>query len=439
MGASRLSAWEAFLRLSRGCAESVFFDLWDNRWSVIAVDPVDSRAWQFPAGTGLRSEFSRRTFLSELGIGGGPPARVSDWHGGLGDPPAFRGGWAGTLGYGTRLAQEHLPDRLGDLWKGPHARLARYPAVAAHHRETGSLWAFGDLARTSDWDDRLARPSEPPRARILEAPQSGMSDADYARMAQQVRLAIGAGEVFQCNVARRWDGAFQGDPLAFYERVRAINPSPWGGVHLCPDWTLLSNSPELLLRARDGRLETRPIAGTHPRGRDEEDLELRECLESSLKERSEHLMLVDLARNDLGRVSVPGTVLVPRFMGLEGYSHVWHIVSTVRGILENGRTATDALGALFPCGTITGAPRIRCMELIDALEPVPRGLYTGSLGWISDGGDAEWNVLIRSATAREGLISFHAGAGIVWDSDPVREAEETRHKAAAWLAALDGA
>jgi anthranilate/para-aminobenzoate synthase component I len=171
---------------------------------------------------------------------------------------------------------------------------------------------------------------------------------------------------------------------------------------------------------------------------DAQDRALRSRLESSIKERAEHLMLVDLARNDLGRVSAPGSVQVPRFMGLEGYSHVWHIVSTVQGALAEGRDVADALASLFPCGTITGAPRIRCMELIDALEPVPRGLYTGSLGWIGDDGDAEWNVLIRSATARDGVVRFHAGAGIVWDSDPLGEAAETRHKAAAWLAALGG-
>ena len=158
------------------------------------------------------------------------------------------------------------------LWAGPHARLARYEAVAAHDRETGALWAFGDLERARDWDHRLTRPVELPQARTLAAPLAGMSDTEYARMAQEVRLAIGAGEVFQCNVARRWDAAFQGDPLAFYERVRAINPSPWGAVHCCPDWTLLSNSPELLLRSRSGNLETRPIAGTHPRGKDDEAL-----------------------------------------------------------------------------------------------------------------------------------------------------------------------
>jgi len=426
------------LRLSRGSSEAVFFDLWDGRWSVVAVDPAQSRTWRFPPGIGTRPEFRRHPFLSDLGIGGAPRSGLSGWPVELGEPPAFRGGWAGTLGYGTRLALEHLPDRLGKTWRAPHARLARYPAVAAHHRETGTVWAFGDIEGTRDWDRRLAAPVPAPSVRVESAPETGLSDVAYAAMVEEVRSAIQAGEVFQCNVARRWEATFTGDPLAFYERVRAINPSPWGGVHRCEDWTLLSNSPELLLRVRDRRLETRPIAGTHPRGGDAQDQVLRSRLESSPKERAEHLMLVDLARNDLGRVSAPGSVRVPRFMGLEGYSHVWHIVSTVQGDLADGRNVADVLASVFPCGTITGAPRIRCMELIDALEPVPRGLYTGSLGWIGDDGDAEWNVLIRSATTREGVVRFHAGAGIVWDSDPLLEAAETRHKAAAWLASTGG-
>ncbi|HXP90551.1 MAG TPA: anthranilate synthase component I family protein [Fibrobacteria bacterium] len=427
-----------FSRLSRDSSESVFFDLWDGRWSIVAVDPVESRAWRFPSGVGSRPQFRRHPFLSELGIGGGPRSGLSGWPAELGEPPPFRGGWAGTLGYGTRLAIEHLPDRLGASWEGPHARLSRYPAVAAHHFETGTVWAFGDLERTRDWDRRLATSFKVPSVRVESVPVTGLSDAAYAKMVEEVRSAIGTGDVFQCNVARRWGCRFEGDPLVFYERVRAINPSPWGGVHLCADWTLLSNSPELLLRVRGRSLETRPIAGTHPRGRDALDLSLRSSLESSPKERAEHLMLVDLARNDLGRVSAPGSVRVPRFMGLEGYSHVWHIVSTVQSELADGQTAANALASVFPCGTITGAPRIRCMELIDALEPTPRGLYTGSLGWIAEDGDAEWNVLIRSATARDGELGFHAGAGIVWDSDPLREAAETRHKAAAWLAAAGG-
>lgn len=271
---------------------------------------------------------------------------------------------------------------------------------------------------------------------MIEPMAPGMTDQRYAAMVDAVREEIRAGDVFQANVARRWSGHFEGDALAFYPKVRAINPSPWGCVHRASEWTMLSNSPELLLRLRNGRAETRPIAGTHPRGTGDEDVELRGRLEGSLKERAEHLMLLDLARNDLGRFCRLGSVSVPRVMGLEAYSHVWHIVSTVVGELDPSKTALDALRAMFPCGTITGAPRIRCMEIIDELEPVPRGFYTGSAGWISFAGDAEWNVLIRTATAVGQELSLHAGAGIVWDSDPMREARETAHKAAAWLAAL---
>lgn len=426
------------MRLSAGSTDSVFFEPWDGAWSVLAVDPGSTREWRFEAGRGPRPAFRAapmwdewteivRTDLGE---------DLSGWPSELGQPPAFRGGLAGTLGYGARLSIEHLPDRTSSDRTLPHARVSRFPSVAAQHGPTGRWFVFGDLEVSADWSARLAAPVDTPRARLPRAMEPDMSDAAYAAMVEEVREAIAAGDLFQANVARRWSGEVEGDPLAFYPKVRAINPSPWGCVHRAPDWSILSNSPELLLRIRDGRAETRPIAGTHPRGAGAEDEALRRKLSDSLKERAEHLMLLDLARNDLGRFCRPGSVSVPRVMGLEAYSHVWHIVSTATGELESGRTAIDGLRAMFPCGTITGAPRIRCMELIDALEPVPRGFYTGSTGWISFSGDAEWNVLIRTATAVGRNLSFHAGAGIVWDSDPSREAQETWHKASAWLAAL---
>jgi len=433
-----MSPWEAFLRLSADSADSVFFEPWDGIWSVVAVDPERTLDRGFGAGTGSRPGFVRPRFWSEMTefVSTDSVEDLAGWPAELGAPPAFRGGLAGSLGYGARLAIEHLPDRHGEASGLPHARISRFPAVAAHHGPTGRWFAFGDLTKIVGWESRLARPAAVPSASMLVPLSPDMDDHAYASMVEAVREEIRAGDVFQANVARRWSGRFEGDALAFYPKVRAINPSPWGCVHRTADWTLLSNSPELLVKLRDGRAETRPIAGTHPRGTGPEDDALRRRLEGSLKERAEHLMLLDLARNDLGRFCRLGSVSVPRVMGLEAYSHVWHIVSTVVGELEAGRTAIDALQAMFPCGTITGAPRIRCMEIIDELEPVPRGFYTGSTGWISFSGDAEWNVLIRTATAIGQNLSIHAGAGIVWDSDPLREARETTHKAAAWLSAL---
>lgn len=428
------------MRLSDGSTDSVFFEPWDGVWSVLAVDPDATREWRFEAGNGARPAFRAAAMWNEMAefVNTDLPEDLSGWPSDLGLPPAFRGGLAGTLGYGARLAIEHLPDRHASTWRLPHARISRYPAVAAHHGPSGRWFLFGELSGCDAWPARLSTAIPAPHARVIGEMSVEMPDADYAAMVRSVREAIAAGDIFQANVARRWSGTVEGDPLAFYPKVRAINPSPWGCVHRAPDWSILSNSPELLLKIRDGQAETRPIAGTHPRGSGAEDETLRQELSASLKERAEHLMLLDLARNDLGRFCRLGSVSVPRVMGLEAYSHVWHIVSTVTGALDAGRTAIDGLRAMFPCGTITGAPRIRCMEIIDELEPVPRGFYTGSTGWISFSGDAEWNVLIRTATAVGQNLSLHAGAGIVWDSDPAREARETVHKASAWLAALGG-
>lgn len=434
-----MSAWEAFLRLSGPEGDGLFFEAWDGIWSMIAVDPTRTLEWRFPPAQGPRHAFRPHRQWEDMRdllqpVDDGP---LRDWPSDLGPPPRFRGGLAGTLGYGARLAIEHLPDRHQRMDDPPHARLSRFPLVLGHHGPTGRLFAFGRTEHGADWEERLSRPAPAPIAAVVEGPVVRMSDREYAAMATRVREAIGRGEVFQANVARSWTARVEGDALAFYPRIRAINPSPWGCVHRTPDWTVLSNSPELLLRIREGRAETRPIAGTHPRGDGQADQILRQQLSGSLKEKAEHLMLLDLARNDLGRFCRIGTVEVPRIMGIEAYSHVWHIVSTVEGRIDEGKDAVDALRAMFPCGTITGAPRIRCMELIDELEPLARGFYTGSTGWISDTGDAEWNVLIRSATARAGRLDFHAGAGIVWDSDPEREAGETIHKARAWLSALE--
>jgi len=433
-----VSPWEAFLRLSQGATDSVFFEPWDGVWSVLAIDPDSTREWRFEAGLGARPKFRTASMWSELTelVHTEVDEDLSGWPTELGDPPAFRGGLAGTLGYGARLSIEHLPDRWASDRSLPHARLSRFPSVVAHHGPTGRWFVFGDTRVSADWLARLATPVAEPTARLVGGMSAEMSDTAYATMVAAVREAIAAGDIFQANVARRWTGEVEGDPLAVYPRIRAINPSPWGCVHRSRDWSVMSNSPELLLRIRDGRAETRPIAGTHPRGSGAEDEDLRQKLSASLKERAEHLMLLDLARNDLGRFCRAGSVSVPRVMGLEAYSHVWHIVSTVVGEMDRGTTAIDGLRAMFPCGTITGAPRIRCMEIIDALEPVPRGFYTGSTGWISFSGDTEWNVLIRTATAVGRNLTLHAGAGIVWDSDPAREAQETWQKASAWLSAL---
>jgi para-aminobenzoate synthetase component 1 len=230
----------------------------------------------------------------------------------------------------------------------------------------------------------------------------------------------------------------QADDL--YEWLRLFNPSPYMGYLRCPDFKLVSASPELLVSLRGGKLSTRPIAGTRRRGRTaEDDRRMAEELASSEKERAEHIMLVDLERNDLGRISKYGSVRVKDLMTIEYYSHVMHLVSEVEGELRDGKDAFDAIAAVFPGGTITGAPKVRTMEIIEELEPSRRGPFYGSLGWIDFNGDMEFNILIRTMVVRSGMVHIQTGGGVVIDSDPEREYHETLNKAKAlWKAVQYG-
>ena len=222
-----------------------------------------------------------------------------------------------------------------------------------------------------------------------------------------------------------------------YPRLRRANPAPFAALAQFRDQALLSSSPERLLRIQGDRIDTRPIAGTHPRGATpSEDARLAQQLLAHPKERAEHVMLIDLERNDLGRVCRAGSVVVDEYMAVETYAHVHHIVSNVSGRLRPGTTVIDALRAVFPGGTITGCPKLRCMQIIAELEGTPRGAYTGSLGYINRDGSADFNILIRTMTQSGGELSFRAGAGIVADSDAQREVLETRAKARGMLLAL---
>jgi len=254
-----------------------------------------------------------------------------------------------------------------------------------------------------------------------------------------VKDHIAAGDVYQVNIAV--GDAYRTGMTAWelYGRLRALNPSPWMGFADFGDWQVVSGSPELLVEVEvepEPQVRTRPIAGTRKKtGDPARDAAMRRELSLDDKERAEHRMLVDLARNDVGRVAAYGSVRVSEREVIEEYSHVFHLVSEVVGHLAPERTVADALAALFPGGTITGAPKIRAMEVIAELEPVARGVYTGGLGWMGPGG-AQFNILIRSAARRDGVTVLHAGAGIVWDSDPAREWRESLRKAAALRVAL---
>lgn len=262
------------------------------------------------------------------------------------------------------------------------------------------------------------------------------ASADFEQAVLKIQDYIAQGDVFQVNLSVRQSKALHVEPMTVYEAVRSFNPSPYMAYIAAPDFAVVSGSPELLVK-RDGQeLSTRPIAGTRPRGKsEEEDLRLARELIDNEKERAEHVMLVDLERNDLGRVSKYGTVEVNEFMVIERYSHVMHIVSNVRGEVAEDKTNADILRAVFPGGTITGAPKIRTMEIIEELEPVRRGLYTGSIGWLGYNGDMEFNIVIRTAFVQDGIAHIQAGAGIVIDSIPAREYVESLNKAKAmWQA-----
>jgi para-aminobenzoate synthetase component I len=270
--------------------------------------------------------------------------------------------------------------------------------------------------------------------------QPSFSKEEFVQAVYAIQQYIGQGDVFQVNLSVRQSSALPENvtPEEIYEWLRLLNPSPYMGLLRLPDLTLVSGSPELLVKYEQGRLETRPIAGTRPRGRNaEEDQALASELIQHEKERAEHIMLVDLLRNDLGRVSAYGSVRVDELMTIEYYSHVMHIVSHISGALAEGRNIYDAMAAVFPGGTITGAPKIRTMEIIEELEPVRRGPYTGSIGWIDYNGNMEFNIIIRTMVVQDGQCHIQAGAGIVIDSIPEREYTESLNKAKAMWKAME--
>jgi anthranilate synthase component 1 len=265
--------------------------------------------------------------------------------------------------------------------------------------------------------------------------------ADFLAAVARVRGHIAAGDVYQANISRRWEGrtAHGVAPWMLYERLRLANPAPFSGLALLGDLAVVSSSPERLLRIRDGRAETRPIAGTRRRHDPRAPEHARRLgLVDNPKERAEHVMLIDLERNDLGRVCEAGSVAVDEFMVVESYAHVHHIVSNVSGRLRPGATPGAVLRAIFPGGTITGCPKVRCMEIVQEVEGCPRSAYTGAMGYMNRDGSCDFNILIRTMCLAGDRLWLNAGSGIVADSVPERELDETRAKAQGMLLALDG-
>jgi anthranilate synthase component 1 len=288
-----------------------------------------------------------------------------------------------------------------------------------------------DLARPLD-----SAPAELPPSALPEF-VARFGGPAYQAAVEAAKEHIRAGDAFQVVPSQRFETACEASALDVYRVLRATNPSPYMYLFRFEGFDVVGSSPEALVKVEDGRAMLHPIAGTRPRGATpREDQALAEELLADPKERAEHLMLVDLGRNDLGRVCRPGSVEVVDFMSVERYSHVMHIVSTVTGRLAADRTAFDVLTACFPAGTLSGAPKPRAMQIIESLEPVRRGLYGGCVGYLDFAGDSDTAIAIRTALLRDGTAYVQAGAGVVADSDPVAEDTECRNKAAAVLRAI---
>ncbi|MDP2167345.1 MAG: anthranilate synthase component I family protein [Thermodesulfovibrionales bacterium] len=382
--------------------------------------------------------------------------------------PPFQGGAAGLLCYDFVRYFEDIPAASADTLKIPDAHFFLIDRLIAFDHIREKSWAvvcpgLRDMGlgyedpSNIDWNEKyreaedvlneiLRRAAVPGNALPTWNTESRggieviheMSGERYKDMVKRAKEYIAAGDIFQANLSLRVS-AYIGDtkPWSLYSTLSAINPSPFACFMDFGDYSIVSSSPERLLMVRDKTVETRPIAGTRPRGRDEtEDEAMRSELLLNEKERAEHIMLIDLERNDIGRVSDYGSVVVDELMITEDYSHVIHIVSNIRGRLAPGNGPFDCIRAVFPGGTITGVPKVRCMEIIDELEPVRRGPYTGSAGYIGFSGSADFNIIIRTFIIKDRTAYVQAGAGIVADSDPEREYSEAIKKAEALINTL---
>lgn len=407
---------------------------------------------------------------------GNPLERFHQWFSRLSGPrvdalPPFWGGAVGYLGYESA---GHLEPKLMALFQGkkrkfappsieqfPELEFGIYDTIAAIDHARRRLWIVHSIFLPEgralspvqleriyrQGQDRLRRAAVTLQKAVRKRRswgsfqpsevRSNRSEAAYRLMVRRAKGHISAGDIYQCNLSQAFTARWSGSPWSLYRELLQINPSPYAALYRSGTRWMVSQSPELLVRLEAGRVETRPIAGTYPRNaaRSNDEI-LSQALVKDAKERAEHIMLIDLERNDLGRVCLPKSVQVAEALTQEIYSHVIHLVSDVRGALRPECSWFDLLQSVFPGGTITGCPKIRSTEIIHKLEPHRRGPYTGSLGWIGFTQDATLNILIRTIFLDKSHLSFPVGAGIVYDSDPAREYQETLHKAAAMLEAL---
>ena len=336
---------------------------------------------------------------------------------------------AGFMLFDTVLAFDHVKHRILII---ANARVTADEDLAA-------LYQFA-CAKIGFLERELERAlSQAPPARGA-APQirTNITREAFEAGVRAIKERIAAGDIYQAVLSQRFEMDVSSQPLTVYRALRHVNPSPYMYFIRMGGFAIVGSSPEMLVRVEGQHVETHPIAGTRPRGRtEEEDLRLADELKRNEKERAEHVMLVDLGRNDVGRVCEYGSVRVPQYMGLERYSHVMHLVSTVEGKLSDDHDHLDALVACFPAGTVSGAPKIRAMQILAELEPTRRDLYAGAVGYIDFAGNLDFCIAIRTITLRDGVARVQAGAGIVADSNPAAEYEETRDKARALLQAIE--
>jgi para-aminobenzoate synthetase component 1 len=365
----------------------------------------------------------------------------------LPSPLPFAGGAIGYFGYDLARRIERLPSRAPDTEGIPEMAVGIYDwaVVVDHEVEQSWLVSAGRDPRTeAAWDGLIALFSDPPLPgprqafRVTGPVAANFDPAAYQRAFARIQRHIDAGDCYQVNLAQRFAAPVAGDHWLGYQALRRLNPAPYSAYLNHPACRILSSSPERFLEVKQGRVETRPIKGTRPRAAaPEADSALARELRESVKDRAENLMIVDLLRNDLGKVCAPGSVQVPRLFALESFATVHHLVSTVTGQLADGLDAVALLRAAFPGGSITGAPKLRAMEIIEELEPHRRGVYCGAIGWLGFNGDMDTNIAIRTLVSSEGQARFWAGGGIVADSRAEAEFQECLDKAAAMLRLME--
>jgi para-aminobenzoate synthetase component 1 len=424
---------------------------WMDGYSLIASDPflvlksrgrevwTESAAGRSPAGPdpfeALRRLLEDHVVSPVLGL------------------PFAQGSAIGYFGFDLGQHIERLPVRSHDDLALPEICLAFYDWCLVHHRASHRTWIAATglpnrdrhaARRRLEWAlERLhgvkagAEPSVVPEAFAAGDLRSNFERDRYLAAVQTAKDYLVAGDIYQVNLSQRFQGSLRGDSWQFYRRLRWVNPPLLGAYLGFPDATVMSASPEEFLHVRGRQVRTRPIKGTRPRGQTrEQDRELGLALMGSIKDRAENLMIVDLMRNDLGRVCRVGSVRAPRLFELETHPTVFHLVSTVTGELDEGRDVVDLLRASFPGGSVTGAPKIRAIEIIDELEPHRRGVYCGAIGVIDFAGNMHLNMAIRTLTRVGDSFYFHVGGAIVFDSDPADEYDETLHKGRGLLRAL---